>query len=111
MENQLNRALKKRLMYLENKDGAIDGVPVRIGWVTFPRSGRSVRYRGRVLLPVGGRGLRGNYIDEASGEEFRVSGVKRRGSNVDPHRPVAVWVGEDAHDACARSRRDPLAAV
>ncbi len=111
MENQLNRALKKRLMYLENKDGAIDGVPVRIGWMTFSRSGRSVRYRGRVPPPVGGRGLRGNYIDEASGEEFWISGVKRRGSNVHPHRPVAVRVDEDARDAYARLRGDALAVV
>ena len=104
MDNQLNHGLKTRLMYLENKDGDIDGVPARIGWVTFSRSGRSVRYRGRVLLPVGGRGLRGNYIDEATGEEFWVSGVKRRGSNIHPHQPVAMLVDEDARDAYALLR-------
>lgn len=108
MENQLNRGLKKRLMYLENKDGHIDGVPARIGWVTFSRSGRSVCYRGRVLLPFGGHGHRGNYIDEATGEEFWVSGVKRRGSNVHPLERVVVRVDEDARDAYALLRSDTV---
>jgi hypothetical protein len=32
METQLNRGLKRRLMYIENKDGEIDGAAARIGW-------------------------------------------------------------------------------
>jgi hypothetical protein len=42
---QLNRGLAKRLMYVESKAGLIDGAQARIGWVTFSRSGRIVRYR------------------------------------------------------------------
>ena len=47
--NQLTRGQQRRVMYVENKDGDIDGVPVRIGWVTFSRSGLNVYYRGRTL--------------------------------------------------------------
>ncbi len=45
MKNQLNRGLQKRLMYVENKDGDIDGVAARIGWVTFfaPETHRAER--------------------------------------------------------------------
>jgi len=45
--NQLTRGERKRIMYVENKDGDIDGVPGRIGWVTFSQSGRSVYYLGK----------------------------------------------------------------
>src|SRR5258706_16381256 len=38
MKTQLNLGLKRRLMYVENKDGEIDGANGRIGWVTFSKS-------------------------------------------------------------------------
>ena len=34
---QLNRGSARRLMYVEAKKGLIDGVPARIGRVTFSR--------------------------------------------------------------------------
>jgi hypothetical protein len=47
--NQLTRGERRRIMYVENKDGDLDGVRARIGWVTFSKTGLSVRYRGRTL--------------------------------------------------------------
>ena len=68
-------------MYVENKDGEIDGANARIGWVTFSRSGQTVYYRGRELQKATGGGIRGNFFDTATHEEYWVSGVKKRGSN------------------------------
>jgi len=86
-------------MYVENKDGDIDGVSARIGWVTFSKTGRSIYYRGRRLQRSAGQGVRGNYFDAATGEEYWVSGVKRRGSNAHWAEPVAIEVDADAADA------------
>ncbi len=94
--SQLTKGLQRRLMYVENKDGLIDGERARIGWVTFSKSGRSVRYRGRTLGAIGGRGVAGNFMDEESREEFWVSGVKVRGSNTHSCEGSRFVVDEDA---------------
>ena len=44
--------LKRRLMYIENKDGEIDGANGRIGWVSFSKTGKTVYYRGRELYQL-----------------------------------------------------------
>jgi len=33
--SQLTKGLQRRLMYVENKDGLIDGERARIGWAEF----------------------------------------------------------------------------
>jgi hypothetical protein len=83
-------------MYVENKDGEIDGPRARIGWVQFSKSGLSLRYRGRHLARAKGGGIRGNYLDVETGEEYWVSGVKRSGSNVHWAESVAVQIDDDA---------------
>ena len=103
--NQLNRGETRRLLYFENKDGDIDGVPARIGWATFSKSGKSVYYRGRTLSRTGGQGIRGNYRDEESGDEYWVSGVKQRGSNNHPAgAAVETRIDPDALDEYRRVR-------
>ncbi len=83
-------------MFVENKNGDIDGVSARIGWVTFSKTGFSIYYRGRVLKRSKGQGIRGNYYDEQSGDEFWVSGVKKRGSNAHWAEPVDTYIDADA---------------
>lgn len=85
-------------MYLENKDGVIDGVPARIGWVSFSKSGKSVYYRGRELARLSGGGVRGNFYDVKTHEEYWISGEKKCGSNAHPAAPTKVEVDEDAKD-------------
>lgn len=97
MKNQLTRGLKRRLMYVENKDGDIDGAQGRIGWVTFSRTGQTVHYRGRELGK--GSGVRGNFFDAETGEEYWVSGVKKRGSNAHWAERITVEVDGDALEA------------
>lgn len=97
METQLNRGLKQRLMYVENKDGQIDGADARIGWVSFSKSGQTVYYRGRELAK--GRGIRGNFFDVSTREEYWVSGVKKRGTNMHWAARVSVTIDTDALEA------------
>jgi hypothetical protein len=102
--NQANAGEKRRLMYVENKDGDIDGAAARIGWVAFSKSGLSIHYRGRTLSRATGGGVRGNYFDAETGEEFWVSGVKKRGSNTHWAESVKVTIDEDARAAYAAAR-------
>jgi hypothetical protein len=104
--NQLTQGHERRVMYLENKDGLIDGAQARVGWVAFSKSGRTVYYGGRSLKAIGGRGVRGNFIDEQSGEEFWVSGIKKRGSNTHQSKSKLVVIDDDAKDEYQRLRQD-----
>jgi hypothetical protein len=97
MRTQLTKGMRSRVMYVENKDGLIDGVHGRIGWVSFSKTGQTVYYRGRTLQK--GSGISGNFLDAESGEEYWVSGVKRRGSNAHPaEQGVSIEVDPDALD-------------
>jgi len=97
MWTQLTKGMRRRVMYVENKDGLIDGVQGRIGWVSFSKTGQSVYYRGRTLHK--GSGIRGNFRDVETGEEYWVSGLKRRGSNAHPVEwGVSIEVDPDALD-------------
>lgn len=107
--NQTNAGQKRRLMYVESKGGEIDGAAARIGWVGFSKSGLSIHYRGRTLSRSKGAGIRGNYFDTQTGDEYWVSGVKRRGSNVHWAESVRVIVDDDARVAYAAARARKVA--
>ena len=96
--NQLTKGKNRRVMYVENKSGDIDGYDARIGWVTFSKSGRSIYYRGRTLKRSKGGNIMGNYYDEETHEEYWVSGVKKLGSNIHYAEPVSVVIDEDAKE-------------
>lgn len=100
--NQLTKGQNRRVMYVENKDGNIDGIAARIGWVEFSKSGRSVYYRGRTLKRAGGQSIRGNHYDEETGEKYWVSGVKKRGSNAHWAEPVEIAIDDDAKEEYQR---------
>lgn len=102
--NQLTRGANRRVMYVENKDGDIDGAVARIGWVSFSQTGLSVHYRGRTLKRSKGKGIRGNYYDDATGEEYWISGIKVRGSNAHWAESVQIEVDADAREECQRLR-------
>ena len=97
-KTQLTKGPARRVMYIENKDGEIDGAQARVGWVEFSKTGRTVYYRGRALETSKGQGIRGNYRDVETGEEYWVSGVKTRGSNTHWAESVRVVVDEDARE-------------
>ncbi|MEX2497315.1 MAG: hypothetical protein WD397_00395 [Wenzhouxiangellaceae bacterium] len=104
--NQLTKGETRRVMYVENKDGDIDGAVARIGWVGFSKSGRTVYYRGRSLKRAKGGGVRGNYFEENTGGEYWVSGVKKEGSNAHWAESVKVVVDDDAAEEYRRIRNE-----
>ena len=84
-------------MYIESKSRLLDGEKARAGWVTFSKTGRTLFYRGRSFKAIGGRGISGNFIEEQSGSEYWISGIKARGSNRHPsERSESVAIDEDA---------------
>lgn len=84
-------------MYVENKDGDIDGFCARIGWVSFSKTGLTVYYRGKTLKRARGGGISGNHYDENTGEEYWISGIKKSGSNTHyAESSVSIHVDEDA---------------
>lgn len=89
-------------MYVENKDGHIDGVSARIGWVEFSKSGLSVYYRGRTFKRIRKGGFSGNHYDEETGEEYWISGLKKKGSNTHWAESTDVHVDNDAMDEYRR---------
>lgn len=96
--NQLTKGENRRVMYVENKNGSIDGIDARIGWVTFSKSGRSVYYRGKTLKRAKGGGISGNHFDEETGEEYWVSGIRKRGSNAHWAESASIVVDDDAKE-------------
>jgi hypothetical protein len=70
--------MRCRIMYIEYKGGGING-PARIGQVTFSKSGRSLYYDGKCFAK--GKGFNANYFDVAIGEEYWISGCKKRGGD------------------------------
>ena len=67
-------------MYIEDKSNGLSG-PGRIGRVHFSKSGKSVFYNGRTFRTLGGLGFKANYCDVESGNEFWISGCKKRGGD------------------------------
>lgn len=96
--NQLTRGQEKRLMFIENKKGEIDGYRARIGWVTFSKTGKTVYYRNKKLSRIKGGGIRGNYFCEETGQEYWISGVKTNGSNLHFAGTSSFHVDADAVD-------------
>lgn len=98
MYTQLTKGFSRRLMYIENKQGVIETTPACIGWVQFSRTGRTAYYKGRTLQR--GNGISGNFFDTDTGEEYWLSGVKRRGSNAHPaERGIGIMIDADALEA------------
>jgi len=96
--SQLTKEKNRRVMYVENKDGDIDGHTARIGWVSFSKTGKSIYYRGRSLQRLTGGGIRGNYFCGDTGDEYWVSGIKKRGTNAHWAEPVEIHIDDDAKD-------------
>lgn len=71
---------KTRIMYIERKDDGLSG-PARIGRVTFSKTGKSIYYQGRLFQSLKGSGFKANYFDAETGEEYWISGCKRRGGD------------------------------
>ncbi len=65
-------------MYIENKEGSLNGMG-RIGWVTFSKTGRTLRYGDLEFRSLKGNGYKANFVELASGDEYWISGPKKDG--------------------------------
>jgi hypothetical protein len=67
------------LKYIELKSGYSDNGPAWIARVSDSKSGRTIYFNGMALKRASG--VQGNYLDSATGDEYWVTGVKKRGTN------------------------------
>lgn len=74
------KTMPSRIMYIERKAGEIVGEG-RIGRARFNRTGRTIFYRNLVLRRIVGGGFKWNYRDESTGDEYWVTGPKKRGGD------------------------------
>jgi hypothetical protein len=74
------RAQAGRIMYIERKAGEIMG-DARIGRVTFSKTGRTLYYGGQTFQSLKGAGFKSNYYCVETGEDYWISGPKRRGGD------------------------------
>lgn len=68
-------------MYIELKADYGDSGPAWISNVSFSKSGETIYFNGRALKRMHRGGIAGNYSDLESGNEYWVSGVKKKGTN------------------------------
>ena len=67
------------IKYIELKTGCNDDGPAWIGNVRESKSGRTIYFNNHAFKRY--NGIRGNYYDIESGEEYWISGVKKNGSD------------------------------
>jgi hypothetical protein len=100
-------AMKTRIMYIERKAGALTG-EARIGRVTFNKTGRTIFYREHVFRRIVGGGFKSNYYDEATGEDYWISGPKQRGGDRMYGSALPVPIDKDVRGEYWRDiRREP----
>lgn len=85
--------MKTRMMYMENK---VTG-EARIGLVTFSRTFKTIYYKGKIFHRPNRRGTSGNYYEEETGEEYWISGPKKRG-NDRLYEPTSLIIDKDVED-------------
>src|SRR5258708_6537538 len=83
-----------RIMYIECKAGGLTGV-ARIGRVTFSQTGRTLYYRGQTFQSLKGKGFKSNYYEESTGEDYWISGCKRRGGDQLYATNVPIEIDDD----------------
>ncbi|MCC2548198.1 hypothetical protein LJY25_17240 [Hymenobacter sp. BT175] len=81
-------------MYIENKESG----EAHIGRVSFSRTLQTVYYRDKTLTRGGSEKIKGNFFDTATGEEYWVSGPKKRGGDAHPAERVTVLIDEDVKE-------------
>ena len=86
--------MKTRIMYIENKETG----EARIGRVSFSKTLQTVYYRDKTLQRAKGAGVRGNFFEVESKDEYWVSGCKKKGGDYHWASKVSVCIDEDVKD-------------
>jgi hypothetical protein len=93
-----------RIMYIECKAGGLTGA-ARIGRVTFSKTGRTLYYRGQTFQSLKGAGFKSNYYCVETGEDFWISGPKRRGGDALYGGNTPIEIDEDVREEYWRAIR------
>src|SRR5262245_34258360 len=96
-----------RVMYIECKAGGLTGA-ARIGRVTFSKTGRTLYYGGQTFKSLKGAGFKSNYYCVETGEDYWISGPKRRGGDGLYGGSTPVEIDEDVREEYWQTiRRQP----
>lgn len=96
-----------RIMYIEHKAGGLTGA-ARIGRVTFSKTGRTLYYRGQTFQSLKGAGFKSNYYCVETGEDYWISGPKRRGGDALYGGNTPIEIDDDVREEYWRDiRRQP----
>ena len=96
-----------RIMYIECKAGGLTG-GARIGRVTFSKTGRTLYYSGRTFQSLKGAGFKSNYYCVETGEDYWISGPKRRGGDALYGGSTPIDIDDDVREEYWRDiRRQP----
>ena len=71
--------MKSEIIYVELKTGYNDNGPAWIGRGSFNRTGQTVYFNGKAFKK--GKGIAGNHFDLQTGDEYWISGVKKKGGD------------------------------
>ena len=94
-------------MYIECKGGSLTGTS-RIGRVTFSKTGRTLYYGGLTFQSLKGAGFKSNYYAVETGDNYWISGPKRRGGDRMYGSALPVEIDEDVRAEYWRDiRGDP----
>lgn len=72
--------MRSEMVYVELKTGYSDNGPAWIGTGFFNRTGRTIYFNGQILKRSSAGGS-GNHYDLETGDEYWISGVKKRGAD------------------------------
>ncbi len=102
-----SKAQAGRIMYIECKAGRLTGA-ARIGRVTFSKTGRTLHYRGQTFQSLKGAGFKSNYYCVETGEDYWISGPKRRGGDSLYGGSMPIDIDDDVREEYWRDvRRQP----
>ena len=99
--------VRTRVMYIESKAEGLSG-PARIGRVSFSKTGRTLYYAGRTFQSLKGAGFKSNFYCVETGDDYWISGPKRRGGDALYGGSTPIEIDEDAREEYWRDiRRQP----
>ena len=99
-----SKAQAGRIMYIERKAGEITGT-ARIGRVSFSKTGLTLYYQGQTFQSLKGAGFKSNYCCAETGEDYWISGPKRRGGDALYGGNLPIEIDEDVREEYWRDIR------
>jgi hypothetical protein len=91
-------------VYIECKAGGLTGT-ARIGRVRFSKTGRTLYYRGHTFQSLKGAGFKSNYFAVDTGDDYWISGPKRKGGDALYGGNTTIAIDEDVREEYWRDIR------